>query len=196
VIQPLTSEYRPRAVRAYRAIWYYADAYREVWTEAEASSALDNLSQCFVAVDELDDVVALAGGRPLRKHDDSRVWANVTDPDRAFYFSELGRVPAAAGTRVGACLFALVMLTAINAGYNEFVLTTAKAADILSPDTLNSARKLYESHGYQLLCDQDGNVLGQSCPQMRANGQMLTDWRPCYYTTAKMFLEKLRLGTT
>lgn len=193
VIQPLTIEYQSQTAQAYRAIWYYADAYREVWTEAEALSALSALSECFVAVDELDSVVALAGGKPLRRCNNDQLGAAVTDLGRAYYLAELGRLPVIKGTRVGTCLFELIMLTAIYQGYDEFVLNTAGAADVFAPDNPNPARKLYEDHGFQLLCDLDENILGQAYTRMRSSGQTLTDQRLYYYATANSFFEKVGL---
>ena len=181
------------AVRAYQNIWYYADAYRELWTAAEARAAIDALEDCFVAIDELDQVVALAGGKLLSLSDNPELLGAIENASRTYYFAELGRVAGVKNSRVGAFLFELTMINAIRKGYEEFILITAETGDIIKKTVPNPARKLYESHGYRLVPRNDGTLIGCQCVQKRSNNQMISDWRPYYYTTATAFRQIMGL---
>lgn len=193
VVRPVGPEDRGQAVQAYRTIWYYADAYRERFTPAEARNALDSLEQCFIATDELENVVALAGGRQFGAWAPPETIAAVDDISRAYYFSEVGRVPLTTHGRIGRFLFELVMLTSIRLGYREFVLNTAASGDLYDASRYNDARQMYEDHGFRPLKDASGLELRRPIEQERAEGLVVTDWRPYYYATAESVLEAVGL---
>lgn len=193
IVQPMKRPYRDRTVRSYRDIWYYARAYREVWTSERAEKSVDGMRDCFIAINELDDVVGLAGGKPLGAHNNEEVWETVGDIRSAYYLAELGRVESARQTRIGTFLFELVILNAIRNDYLSFVLVTAMFDDPWSPSESNPIRSLYERHGFVMMRDQGGEPLGSEFSWTRAGGQDVTDWRPYYCCTADSFLESVGL---
>lgn len=183
------------AIRAYQRIWYYADAYRELWGPEEARAAIEALEDCFIAVDELEQVVALAGGKPLSVLDNPNIIEKVKDASRTYYFAELGRVEEVRNNRIGSFLFELTMINAIKKGYSDFVLITAENGSVVEKLGQNPAKKMYESHGYQLATQEDGTFIGKQCEQRRCNDQVITDWRPYYYSSSVNFLETMGLPT-
>lgn len=194
-ILPFTPRQISRVIQSYQRIWYYADAYRELWSNDDAKTAITSLEDCFIAVDELDQTVALAGGKPLNASDNPEVFEKLVSVGRTYYFAELGRVTDVKNSRVGVFLFELTILNAIRKGYEEFILITAETGDIAKGTGQNPARKMYESHGYQLLTrDIDGSIIKRQCKQLRSNKQIISDWRPYYYTTADNFLKVMGLA--
>jgi len=192
-IQSLANEYIESAAHTYQTIWYYANAYREIWTPDEAKTAVSELRDCFIAIDEIHHVVALAGGKPLYAYDVWEKLKSVRDVGRAYHISEVGRISATRGSRISSFFFELTMLKAIWAGYQEFTLNTAEVGDLFDKEIPNEARKMYEGHGFYLLRDGSGEVIGRLYKQRRADNHLVSDWRPYYYTTSKDFLKAMEL---
>jgi ribosomal protein S18 acetylase RimI-like enzyme len=182
-------------IQAYQAIWVNAEAYQKVFTTTEARQIIGQLKSGLVLLDNSAKVCGFVASWPITQTPEADFAQLVFDPDQAAYLAEWGLTDSSAsspyrGLGLGTFLLTLYVQVLIAAGQQEVILGTAETG--YGDHPRNSARPLYEAHGFVPCRHPTGEFITKQVTQRRLDGHLGTHRSLLYLATADRISAALR----
>ena len=184
-----------KLIEAYQAIWVNAEAYQKVFTRSESRDIVRQLNSGLVALDKSAKVCGIVASWPVNQTPKADFAQLVSDPERATYLAEWGLSDSSAssphrGLGLGTFLLTIYLRVLTTLGQREVILGTADTG--YGDNQRNTARPLYEAHGFALCRHPTGELITKQITQQRLDGHLGTHRSLLYLATADRIFAALR----